>query len=130
MSTLINQIVIFEVSPHALYEALMDSAQHAAFTNAQAEISREVGDSFMAYDGYITGVNLELLPDQKIVQRWRAIDWPENYFSVVTFVFIAQEGGTRLEFTHAGLPTGTEVEFSQGWIDNYWEPLKVFLKGC
>jgi activator of HSP90 ATPase len=129
MSTLIKQSVFFEASPHALYEALLDSAQHATFTKAQAEISREVDGSFMAYDGYITGFNLELLPDQKIVQRWRAIDWPENYFSVVTFVFTAQAGGTRIDFTHVDVPDGTEEEFGQGWIDNYWEPLQAFLKG-
>ena len=26
------------------------------------------------------------------------------------------------------VPEGTEEEYGQGWIDNYWEPLKTFLK--
>lgn len=128
MSTLIEQTVFFDASPHALYEAMMDSAQHAAFTNSPAHISREVGGAFMAYAGYITGTNEELLPDQKIVQRWRAMDWPEDDFSLVTFLFTAQEGGTRLDFKHSDVPEGTEEEYGQGWIDNYWEPLKAFLK--
>jgi activator of HSP90 ATPase len=126
---MIEQTVFFETSPHELYEALMDSARHAAFTNADAEISREVGGVFMVYSGYISGVNLELLPDKKIVQRWRAMDWPEEHYSLVTFVFTAQKDGTQLDFTHADVPDGTEEEFRQGWIDNYWEPMQAFVKG-
>jgi uncharacterized protein YndB with AHSA1/START domain len=128
MATQIEQCVLFLASPHALYEALMDSAQHTAFSGNAAEISREVGGSFMAYAGYISGENVELLPDQKIVQRWRAMDWPEDHFSLVTFVFTGQDFGTRLDFTHTDLPDGTEEEFRQGWIDNYWEPLKTFFE--
>jgi activator of HSP90 ATPase len=128
MSDLIEQTVLFEASPHEVYEALMDSAMHAAFTNSPAEISREVGGDYMAYGGYISGRNLELVPDRKIVQSWRAMDWPEDVFSVVTFLLTEQDGGTRLDFTHANVPAGTQEEFGQGWIDNYWEPLKAFLK--
>lgn len=128
MSDPIEQTVHFEASPHEVYEALMDSALHTAFTNSPAEISREVGGVYMAYGGYISGANLELVPDRKIVQSWRAMDWPEDLFSVVTFLLTEQDGGTRLDFTHADVPDGTQDEFRQGWIDNYWEPLKAFLK--
>ena len=128
MTTLIEQTVLFDAPAHDVYEAIMDSARHAAFTNSAAEISREVGGGFMAYNGYIHGVNLELLADRKIVQSWRAVDWPEDYFSVVTFLFTEQDGCTRLDFSHADVPDGTQDEFNQGWIENYWEPLKAFLK--
>jgi len=129
MTAFFEQTFYFDAPAHTLYEMLMDSEVHAEFTNSRAEISREVGGNFVAYDGYITGTNLELVPDQKIVQRWRAVDWPEDYYSVVTFTFIAQNGGTRLDLTHTGLPDGTEEEFKQGWIENYWEPMKAFLEG-
>jgi activator of HSP90 ATPase len=128
MSKLIEQTVTFKASPHAVYEALMDSAQHAAFTNNEAHISREVGGEYMSYAGYITGKNLELVPDQKIIQTWRAVDWPADHFSRVTFVLTPLESGTQLYFTHADLPDGTEAEFTQGWVDNYWEPLKAYLE--
>ena len=128
MSRLIEQIVTFKASPHAVYEALMDSDKHAAFTNNDAHISREVGGEYTSYTGYITGKNLELVPDQKIIQTWRAVDWLEGHYSQVTFVLTPLASGTQLHFTHADLPDGTEAEFTQGWIDNYWEPLKVYLE--
>ena len=106
----------------------MDSKKHAAFTGSKASLSRVVGGSIMMYDNYATGKNVELVPDQKIVQDWRAVDWPEGYFSRVTFEFTAVPEGARLDFTHADVPEGTEAEFTQGWIDNYWEPMKTYLE--
>jgi activator of HSP90 ATPase len=128
MSKVIEQTIIFKASPHEVYEALMNSKKHSAFTGGKAKISRQVGGEIMAYDNYITGKNIELVPDQKIVQDWRAVDWPEDYYSRITFVFTVIPEGTRLDFTHADLPEGTEEEFTQGWIDNYWEPMKIFLE--
>jgi activator of HSP90 ATPase len=128
MSKPIHQTVIFKVSPHEVYEALMDSKKHAAFSGGKARISRKGGGAIMAYDDYITGKNVELIPDQKIVQTWRAVDWPEGCYSRVVFLFTAVPEGTRLDFTHTDVPEGTEEEFTQGWIDNYWEPMKVFLE--
>ncbi len=128
MSKLIKQTVAFKASPHEVYEALMDSKKHAAFTGGKASMSRAVSGKFTAYDNYIAGKNVELVPDKKIVQDWRAVDWPEGYFSRVTFKFTAVPEGTRLDFTHAHVPTGTEKEFTQGWIENYWEPMKAFLE--
>ncbi len=128
MSKTIQQTVTFNASPHEVYEALMDSEKHAAFTGGNAQISRAVGGRLMAYDDYIAGKNIELVPDQKIVQDWRASDWPEGYFSRVTFEFTAVPEGTCLDFTQSHLPEGTEAEFTQGWIDNYWEPMKAYFE--
>ncbi len=128
MSKPIHQTVIFKVPPHEVYEALMDPKQHAAFSGGAARISREVGGEIAAYDDYIAGKNIELVPDKKIVQDWRAVDWPEGYFSRVTFEFTPIPEGTRLDFTHEDLPEGTEEEFTQGWIDNYWEPMKRYFE--
>jgi len=129
MSKPIHQTVEFPVSPHEVYEALMDSKKHAEFTGSTARISRKVNGDFMAYDGYITGRNLELVPDQKIVQEWHAVDWEPGQTSQITFKLTAIPTGTRLDFTHTGLPEGTEAEFTQGWIDNYWQPMQKMFSG-
>jgi activator of HSP90 ATPase len=128
MSKNINQTVTFKTTPHNVYEALMDSKKHAAFSGGVAKISRAVGGEISAYAGYISGKNIELIPDNKIVQDWRAVDWPEGHFSRVTFEFTPVPEGTRLDFTHTGIPEGEEASFEQGWIDNYWEPMKAFLE--
>jgi len=128
MSQVIHQTITFKVPPHEVYEALMDSKKHAAFTGGKASLSRAVGGRISAYDNYITGKNIKLVPDKTIVQDWRAVDWPEGTLSRITFEFTAVPEGTRLDFTHADVPEGTEEEFTQGWIENYWEPMKRYLE--
>ena len=127
MSKLIRQSVTFKATPHAVYEALMDSRKHAKFTNGGAKISRKVGGEIMAFDGYVTGRNLELVPDEKIVQAWHASEWDEGHMSRVTFKLTAVPAGTRLSFTHSNVPEAFVEDIRQGWIDNYWAPMKAML---
>ncbi len=129
MPRTIRQQVTLPGTPHEVYEALMDSAKHAAFTGDAADISREVGGRFTAGDGYISGINLELAPDAKIVQQWHASDWADDAQSRATFALTEVPGGTRLIFTHSGVPDEAYEEIRSGWIEFYWEPLKVWLQG-
>jgi uncharacterized protein YndB with AHSA1/START domain len=128
MPKTIRQQVTLPSSPHDVFEALMDSAKHAAFTGEPATISREVGGQFAASDSYITGINLELVPDTRIVQQWHASDWPEDAQSRATFALTAVPGGTRLTFTQSGVPDEAYESIRDGWIEYYWTPLKAWLK--
>ncbi len=124
----IEQSVTFDASPHAVYEVLMDSAKHSEFTGAPAEISREVGGKFSIMGGGLSGTNLELVPDQKIVQSWRFGDWSEGHFSTVTFALEAIDGGTRLNLTHVDVPDDAFEGVSQGWHDYYWSKIPAVLE--
>ena len=124
----IKQTVLFKAKPHEVYEVLMDSKKHAAFSEAEADISCEVGGEFSAYDGYITGRNEELVADRKIVQLWRGSDWPEGHYSQVVFDLESTPEGTRLSFTHEGVPVEFYEDIKQGWTDFYWEPMKKFME--
>lgn len=124
----IKQTATFKAHPHEVYEALMDSAKHARFTGSKAMISREVGGNFTAFDGYSEGVNLELVPNKKIVQTWRASDWPAGHYSTVAFVLKGIDKGTKLTFTQTGVPEEQLEDVSRGWKDFYWTPMKRMLE--
>ena len=121
----IRQSVTFKASPKTIYEMLMDSRKHAAFTGSKVRISCKVGGKITAYDNYISGTNLELVPNKKIVQSWRGSDWPEGHFSQATFAFKAVKGGTRLTFIQSGVPAEQYEGIKKGWIEFYWEPMKA-----
>jgi activator of HSP90 ATPase len=125
---IIKQSIEFAASPHDVYEALMDSSKHAEFTGAGARISRKVGGKFSTYDGYSAGTNLELIPDEKIVQSWRASDWPKGHYSKVTFELTKTKTGTKLTFMQTEIPEEYYDDIAQGWLDFYWTPLKEMLE--
>ena len=126
----IEQTVTFKASPHDVYEALMDSDKHARFTGAKASISREVGGEFSAYDGALSGSNIELVPDAKIVQSWRGSDegWAPGHYSTATFLLESMDGGTRLTFVQTGVPEKSFEDISEGWQTYYWAPMKQMLE--
>jgi activator of HSP90 ATPase len=128
MGKTIRQTATFNASTHDVYEALMDAKKHSEFTGGVAKISRKVGGKFSIYDGEIDGENLELVPDQKIVQSWRYSDWPEGHYSTATFSLETIEGGTRLTFTQKGVPDDQYEDIKQGWRDYYWKPMKEMLE--
>ena len=124
----IRQSVTFRTSPHAVYELLMDSRKHAKFTGEKASIIRKIGGKFSAYAGYISGVNLDLVPDKKIVQLWRGNDWTKGHYSKVTFSLKKVERGTRLTFRQSGVPGEQYKDIKQGWHDYYWKPMREMLE--
>ncbi|MGE5042009.1 MAG: SRPBCC domain-containing protein [Candidatus Levyibacteriota bacterium] len=124
---MIKQSVHLNATPEDVYEALMDEKKHAEFTGASAQIENRVGGKFSVWDGYATGETTELIPGKKIVQSWRASDWPEDADSTVTFELKPDGDGTTLIFTHSHVPPEFKKEVSDGWKDFYWEPLKKYL---
>jgi len=124
----IRQSVTIKATPHEVYEALMDSRKHSKFTGAKASISRKIGGKFKAYGDYISGVNLDLVPDKKIIQSWRGSDWVKGHYSKVTFSLKKVKNGTRLTFRQSGLPEKYYKDINQGWRDYYWKPMKELLE--
>jgi len=127
--TIRQQVTFRGATPHELYEWLMDSRKHSMFTGQKAVISRKFGGRFTAGDGWIEGVNLELVKDKLIFQAWRCNDddWPKKYYSTVRFMFTKVKSGTRLDLLHSGVPAAVYEEIRDGWRKYYWEPLKLAL---
>jgi activator of HSP90 ATPase len=123
----LHQSVKLSASPHDVYVALMDSKKHAEFTGAGAKISPKKGGKFSTFDDYATGENLELVPDKKIVQSWRASDWPKGHYSVATFELKLGGKGTQLDFTQTDIPEEVYDDIAQGWVDWYWDKLKAYF---
>jgi activator of HSP90 ATPase len=130
----IHQEVDFNVSPERIYNALLDTKQFCEFTAQSgmfsansAKIDPSEGGAFSLFDGHITGRNVELAPNKRIVQAWRSGDWPEGVYSIARFELKAQGSGTHLVFDHTGFPVNMRDHLAAGWTEHYWEPLKKYL---
>jgi len=125
----IRQKILIPASPEEVYEAFMDAKKHSAFTGSKATCDPNVGGKFTAWDGYISGKNLELEKGKKIVQEWITTEWPEGYPpSKLELTFKKAEGGTEISMVHSEVPAEQATDIKQGWIDFYWEPLKAYFK--
>jgi uncharacterized protein YndB with AHSA1/START domain len=124
----ITQKVVVGAAPADVYAAFVNPRLHAAFTGAAATGSARVGGRFTAWDGYISGVNRELVKGKRIVQDWQTTEWPEGADpSRVEFSFRPVKGGTEIRMVHSHVPAEQADSYRQGWIDYYWEPLKAYF---
>ncbi len=127
MPSTIKQEIIVAASPQRVYDTLLDAKRFGKLTGAPAEIDTKAGGAFSCFGGMITGRTVELSPQQRIVQAWRAGNWPEGVYSIVRFDLAAQGKGTKLTLHHTGFPKGADKHLEGGWHKMYWEPLKKFL---
>ena len=125
--TSIHQDVAFKASPQRIYDALLDSKQFAAFTGRPAEIDPREGGAFSLFGDLVTGRNIELASNERIVQAWRPASWPKGIYSIVRFELNPQGSGTAIVFDHTGFPEGKYDGLLSGWNEHYWSPLANFL---
>lgn len=127
--TTIRQKVVVQAAPEDVYEAFMDAEKHSAFTGSKATGDLRVGGKFTAWDGYISGKNVELEKGKKIVQEWVTTEWPSGYPpSRLELAFRKVKEGTEISMVHSNVPAEQADDYRQGWIDFYWEPLKEYFK--
>jgi activator of HSP90 ATPase len=125
--TSLHQEVDFHSTPQRIYEVLLDSKQFAACTGMPAEIDPKAGGAFSTFGGLVVGRNIELIPNQRIVQAWRPTHWDPGVYSIVKFELKPQPFGTTIILDHTGFPEGDFDGLDSGWKPRYWDPLKKFL---
>jgi activator of HSP90 ATPase len=124
----IRQTVFLPVQPAEVYDAFLKAKKHAGFTQSKATCDARIGGKFTAYDGYIFGTILKLEEGRRIVQEWQTTEWPESAPpSIAEFTFKEKKGGTEVTMVHSNVPQEQAESYRQGWIDYYWEPLKVYF---
>ncbi len=138
----IHQEVWFDASAAQVYAMLttaqefdkvvqFSSAKRTAgmsLGSAPTQIDARPGGAFALYGGYITGFNLELLIDMRLVQAWRAGIWPPGIYSTARFALSQHAARTLLVFDHTGFPNEAAQHLATGWHINYWEPLAKALQ--
>jgi activator of HSP90 ATPase len=91
------------------------------------KLSSHAGGDFVLFGGYIVGRQIELVPNELIVQAWRELHWARGLYSIARFELIDQGGSTKLVFDHTGFPKGEAGHLAAGWQEHYWDPLSTFL---
>jgi uncharacterized protein YndB with AHSA1/START domain len=127
--TAIKQRVVIPATPEQVYEAFIDAKKHSAFTGSKATCNPKVGGKFTAWDGYISGKNLELEKGKRIVQEWITTDWPQGYSpSRLELTFKKTKTGTEISMVHSNVPEEQADDLAEGWNEFYWKSLKEYFQ--
>jgi activator of HSP90 ATPase len=138
----IHQEIVFQADPQRVYAALTDARQFDKVidlsgirqagalppeANKPTQITAAAGGEFTLFGGYITGRQIELVPNVRVVQAWRAANWDPGIYSIARFELVKQGAATKIVFDHTGFPKGAGKGLAVGWHKHYWDPLTKFL---
>ena len=124
MRTIKQTALIRGATPHDVFETIMDAKRHSALVGGQpVKLSRRAGGAF-SVGRDLEGRTLATTKDRRIVQSWRANNWPRGVYSKATFAFAKAPGGTKITFTQTGVPSVFYKEIATGWRDYYWTSLR------
>lgn len=113
-------------SKEEVYAALTNKFQIELWTGHPAVMDDQVGTEFSLWAGDISGVNMEMREDYKIVQEWFFGD-TENP-SIVSIILKKEANTTIVKLTHTNIPDDAYDEIVTGWKEYYLGAIKDFLE--
>jgi len=122
--------IVLNASPERIYNDWLSSEGHTNMTGGEAIASTEIGSTYTAWDEYISGTTIKTVPNSKIVQKWRTVEFAENAEDSLLEINLesVDEGKTRLKLIHTNLQIGDGKKYSDGWQMHYFEPMTEFYK--
>lgn len=112
--------------PEDVFAALTNPFTIELWTGYKAIMDDKAGTEFSLWDGSITGKNLEVEKNTKLVQEWYFGEQREQ--SVVTIKLFENKKGTQVELRHTNIPEEDYENITQGWVEYYFGAIKEFLE--
>jgi activator of HSP90 ATPase len=110
-----------------VYDSWLDGERHARMTGGAATGYPTEGSTFTAWDGYISGRNLELVDGERILQSWRTTEFGEDDASSRIEITLRDvDGECEITLKHSGIPED-QPDYEQGWADHYFEPMASYF---
>ncbi|MGK9120354.1 SRPBCC domain-containing protein [Olivibacter jilunii] len=122
-----KQYFIIPANPEEVYLALTMEQAIRLWSGDEVSMSNTPNSEFSLWDGSITGKNLILEKDKKLVQQWYFGDQMEP--SIVTIKLHPHKKGTSLELLHTNIPDTDYQDIVEGWQQVYMASLIDFFEG-
>ena len=120
-----------DIAPERIYELYVNEREHAAATGQPASIDATEGGVFSAYDGYLTGRFIRVVPGRLIVQFWRSQHFDDtDPDAILSIEFRKNElGQAETELVLTNVPDEVSRHDNSSWNYFYWEPFREYLRG-
>jgi len=119
----IQQRALIATDPARVYGVLSDAGALSALSGMTGVAGGSAGAEFTAFDGHVTGRQIELVPGERVVQAWRFPVWEPGKYSIVEFTVTPAEGGTLLVIDQHGEPADWHDHIAANWPTFYLTPL-------
>tara|TARA_R110002124_G_scaffold96537_3_gene241333 strand:+ start:7544 stop:7939 length:396 start_codon:yes stop_codon:yes gene_type:complete len=111
-----------------IYKSWLSTQRHTKMTGGTAFVSDKVGEKFTAWEGYITGKNIELEPYNKIVQSWRSSNFEDSETdSQIEILLSENDVQTTLTLKHTNVPESGD-HYKKGWEEHYFAPMRNYFE--
>jgi activator of HSP90 ATPase len=111
--------------PSDIYAALTNPFTIELWSGYPAVMKDEPGSEFSLWDGDITGINLNFIPNEKIVQEWYFGD--QKGKSIVTINIRSEGNNSLVTVEHTNIPDEEFSQISEGWKEFYIDAIISFF---
>jgi len=111
-----------------VYTALVNPFTIELWSGDQAVMSEEKDFEFSLWSGDITGKNIEMIPNEKLVQEWYFGEEEDALRSIVTIKLWEKKSNTSVELHHTNIPDEAYENIVEGWNEAYFGAIKVLLE--
>ncbi len=118
--------LVIAADPEEVFAALTNPFQIEIWSGYPADMKAEAGYVFSLWEGDITGVNLEVVPNRRLVQEWFFGEQEEQ--SLVEIKLKKENGKTVLDLKHTHIPAEVYEEITEGWREYYLGSMKEMLE--
>jgi len=122
----IKQKHLINALPEEVFTALTNSFTIELWSGYPAIMEPRENTEFSIFEGDITGMNILIIPNKKLVQEWYFGE--QNEKSIVTIELTGNKQGTKVALEHTNIPDEDIENIETGWKVYYWEAIKEFFK--
>ncbi|MEE4197325.1 MAG: SRPBCC domain-containing protein [Bacteroidales bacterium] len=113
-------------SPEEVFIALTNPFTIELWSGYPARMDDQEGTEFSLWEGDISGKNLTIEPNKKIVQEWYFGE--QKNPSIVTLKIFEKKNGVQVELNHTNIPDEVYENITEGWNEYYFGALKDFFE--
>lgn len=114
-----------KAAPEEIYNSLVKPFAIELWTGSKAEMEEKPGSLFSLFDGDISGINIEFISNQKIIQEWFFGENEKD--SIVTITLHPAGNSTNIELLHTNIPDEAFEDIKYGWDHYYFGALREFF---
>lgn len=103
--------------PSDVFSALTNPYTIELWSGYPAVMSQEPGSEFSLWEGDITGKNIEIIQNKKLMQEWYFGDQEER--SIVTITIVPDRENSSVTVEHTNIPDEDFNDIAEGWREYY-----------